>query len=170
MTGGRKRKGSATSGGRKKRARTSPPASPNITASIPSTVPQLDYQIRHGINPLPPCAPGFEDSYDYRHMQYMHETYQRTILRGFTIAQLETAGCLSNPNAIASDLPHVIHPLFDLEQWKLGPYENLNYHEPLDYGLLGTWDLRNDQAVRDAILPVLHLATMMMTHMMPWPW
>lgn len=140
----------------------SAPVPPNITVSIPPTVAQLNYQIRHGIDPLPRAAPGFEDTFEYRTLQYIHETYQRSQLSGFTIAQLRTAGCLGNPDARPSDLPRVIHPLYDLRQWATESQEILNNDPKV------TWDVRRNPSVRAAILPVLHLTTMIVTHIMPW--
>jgi hypothetical protein len=59
-------------------------------------------------------------------------------------------------------MPPVIHPIYEFKHWP-SPYEAIGR------GVSGTWDPNTDQ-VKEAMLPVIYLASMLVESIMSWPW
>lgn len=131
----------------------------------PRTTAPLNYELRHGINPIPPPSPGKKDSPEYRNTLRIHESYQRLKLRSFTIELLRLAGCFesANENPKTNDLSTPTHLLFQQNRWDPAPTENIGH------GFPRLWDMSDDK-IWDRMLPVLRLATLLLTHTMSWPW
>ncbi|KAF8852702.1 hypothetical protein BDZ45DRAFT_749282 [Acephala macrosclerotiorum] len=140
-----------------------PPKTP-VLSTPHLAVAQLNYNIRHGVNPTPQPALGQEDSIEFQNIILLHEAYQRVKLKGFTIAQLQEAGCFGGDDLRPIDLPAEIHPFWVFNRWPPAMADDIGH------GFTGRWDLQGNQTVKDAMLPVLYLATMIIKHFVSWSW
>ncbi|CZR68826.1 uncharacterized protein PAC_18726 [Phialocephala subalpina] len=140
-----------------------PPRTPVISTPHP-TLTQLDYSLRHGIDPIPQPTPGQEESIEYKNIVKLHETYQRMKLKGFTISKLQEAGCFGGDHLLPINLPAQIHPFWSLERWRPSLAEDISH------GYSGKWDVKGNKMVNDAVLPVLYLATMILSRVVTWSW
>ncbi|CAG8961483.1 hypothetical protein HYFRA_00013936 [Hymenoscyphus fraxineus] len=111
---------------------------------------------------------------------------QARILDGFSIPELQAAGCWGLEDAKPSNLTIPIHPIYARKMWiqriedidqdpsdSDGKYEN---KPSLPIGTIGgtdyegNWDAQENQIVWDALEPALRLASAMLVNSHLWPW
>lgn len=99
----------------------------------------------------------------FRDTQRYFEGFQRALLRGFTVFQLQQIGCWEKRNAKQSNLAgyHPIHPLFEATHW----WKNNN--PPIENEESGSYSYDNP-VVRAALDPSLVLASMLIHRMDLW--
>ncbi|KAE9382196.1 hypothetical protein N431DRAFT_458734 [Stipitochalara longipes BDJ] len=130
-----------------------------------TTIPEeTSIALCHGSrNPIPIPDPNRPFTTEELHRIKLHEIYQRTVLRGFTIQELELCGAWTKNDAIPSDLKTPIHPEYERKVWFAGT-------EVIEGGISGTWDVTKNEELWIALKPSLRLATLMITQagLLPW--
>lgn len=120
--------------------------------------------LRHveGLLPPPdPAVPLTGAEYE-KHQRY--DWYQRAWLHGFTLQELRDAGCWYKADAKPNDLKTAVHPLYKKSRWdKKGTLDM----DPEDEEK-GKWEYKNE-VVREAIMPSLRLASLILTNSAFWP-
>lgn len=97
--------------------------------------------------------------------------YQRRYLAGFTSEELLHLGAMSNDDLELCILRPNIHPLFAKSRWATDTDRATDYMQnlALPYGKDGRWHVGND-VVWNALVPCLHLASLLLTHVELSPW
>lgn len=88
---------------------------------------------------------------------------QKSILRGFSIAELDSMGCWGLEDARPNNLTYPIHPLYQRDNWIQMKRIRIGN------GYSGNWDARN-KIVWEAIEPAIRLASAYLINGHLWPW
>jgi hypothetical protein len=90
--------------------------------------------------------------------------YQRTLLNGFTIQEVDVCGVRSTGDAKPSDLALPFHPIYDRKAWFVGKTVKL------DPFYTQIWDVTKEEELWNLSKPSLRLATLMLTTAGLSPW
>jgi hypothetical protein len=118
---------------------------------------------KKGLTPLP--EPDFKGELSTQQQERLklYQKFQRTVLKYFTVRELQETGCWDKADAKVCNLSGVqIHPLYQQLRWGVGKSDIGN-------GYTGTWSGQNP-LVWEALEPSLKLASLFINHSHIWRW
>ncbi|KAN0121736.1 hypothetical protein V8E51_000062 [Hyaloscypha variabilis] len=135
-------------------------------STIPGTIPEeTALALRHGTkDPIPVPDPNRPFTVEELHRIELHKAYQRTLLNGFTIQEVDVCGAWSIGDAKPSDLTLPFHPIYDRKAWFVGKTAKL------DPFYTQIWDVKKEEELWNVLKPSLRLATLMLTTAGLSPW